>query len=135
MGKNPNRSLVAALEAFKPEGPDFGERQRKTDDVDALRRSLQRISESNKTYFIICVALLLILFAGACLLVLRSLDHPNQIAVIFGATGISFMGIFSQSVRLWKEKVNSDMLLILAGNLRPQDLKGVVDILLRGHLK
>jgi hypothetical protein len=135
MKTTPYKSLAAALEAFKPEGPEFGDPRRKPTDLEAFRRDLQQVSASNRAYFIICVALLLILFVGAGWLVLRSVDKPNQIAAVFGVTGISFMGIFSQSVRLWKEKVNSDLLIVLAGNLRPQDVKGIVDLLLRKYLK
>jgi hypothetical protein len=130
-----SKSLAAALAAFSPEGPDFGERQHKAPDTEAFQRNLRHVSDSNRIYFTICVVLLVVLFAGACLLVLRSLDRPDQIAAIFGVTGLSFFGIFAKMVRLWKEKVNSDLLLVLAGNLRPQDLKGITDLVLRNYLK
>jgi hypothetical protein len=44
------------------------------------------------------------------------------------------MGVVSQMIRLWKEKVNSDLLVTLAGALSPPELKKVVDSLLKFYL-
>src|ERR1700682_5234306 len=98
--------------------------------VELLRRDLERIVSSNESYFRICVGLLLILFAGSCLFVYQSLADPKHIAAVFAATGVSVTGVITQMIRLWKEKVNSDLLLALTGTLSPIDLKKVVDSLL-----
>jgi len=89
------------------------------------------VSSSNLLYFRICVALLLVLFVGACLLVLSSLDKPDHIAAIFGATGVSFMGSLP-NVRLWKDKVNSDLLLVLACTMKAEDLRRLRSYCLEG---
>ena len=162
MEKSNPKTLKDVLLSYRPDAPDFGEKspvplapmtprpeageftqllkappakRAKADNSEQLRRDLANVSASNQTYFTLCVALLLLLFAGATILVLRSLNKPGQIAGIFGVTGVSFMGIVAQMVRLWKQKVNTDMMLVLAGNMRPQDFKAVVEIVLRSYLK
>jgi multisubunit Na+/H+ antiporter MnhF subunit len=140
MEEKRSSNLKEVLLSFKPDAPDFGEktpdaRRVKTDGADQLRRDLQRVSAANKNYFSICVGLLLVLFAGAFVLVVRSLDKPAEIAGIFGATGISLLGIVTQMARLWRQKVNTDMMLVLASNMRPADFKAVVEIVLRSYLK
>src|SRR5215472_12587520 len=135
MEKKNAKSLKEVLEAYRPEGPDFGEKapgpkRKKPDGSEQLRRDLLNVSVMNRNYFRICVASLLVVFAGACLLVLRSLDKPTQVAAIFGASGISLLGIITLMIKLWKQKVSTDMMLALAGSLRPQDFKGLVEIIL-----
>ncbi len=131
--------LRAALEAFRPPAPNFGEeevdRQPLQDDLTAFRRNLQSVSAANKSYFLICVAFLIVIFAGAVYLVVHFMDKPSSAAAIFSITGVSFAGITTQMANLWKKKVSSDMLLVLAGQLRPTDLKGIVDVLLREYFK
>ncbi len=134
-GKN---SLRTALLGFSQSSPHLGERTLapppSPEQVKMLRDDLQRISRSNESYFRICVGLLLVVFAGACLFVFKSIDDPKRITVAFAATGVSIMGLFAQMVRLWKDKVNSDLLLTLAGTLDAANLKKVVDALLRSSL-
>ena len=103
--------------------------------VNLLREDLQRIVRSNAGYFNICVGALVILFAGACLFVYESLDDPKHIAAVFAGTGISVMAVVNQMIRVWKEKVNSDLLLTIVGSLTPAELKKVVDTLLKSQLK
>jgi len=103
------------------------------DAVASFRSQLAAISSTNAAYFKICVGLLLVLFAGACWLVARTVSQPNQAAAVFAATGVSFMGIFAKMVRLWKDKVNSDLIISLAGSLKPADLRTIVMILVRAQ--
>jgi hypothetical protein len=110
--------------------PHLGERVARTRQAGYdLQEHLRAVSSGNALYFRICFALLLVLFSGACVLVLNSLHNPNQVAIIFGITGVSFMGIFRQMVKLWKDKVNSDMLLVLAGSMKKDDLRSIVQVL------
>jgi hypothetical protein len=140
-----NNTLLAVLLGFElssASSPHFGGEESNptpaspsSEQVDVLRRDLQRVIRSNETYFRICVGLLLLLFAGACLFVYKSLVDPKNIAIVFSCTGVSVMGVVTQMIRLWKEKVNSDLLLTLVGTLSPAELKKVVDSLLKSYRK
>jgi hypothetical protein len=131
--------LRTVLEAFRPRGPQFGEEETNArsdkDDLIAFRRNLQGVSAANRSYFLVCVAFLLVIFSGACYLIAHFMDKPQSAAAIFSITGVSFAGITTQMISLWKKKVSSDMLLVLAGQLRPADLKGITDVLLREYFK
>lgn len=83
----------------------------------------------------VCVAFLVIIFAGSFYLIVRFLDKPKDAAAVFGVTGVSFAGLVAQMSNLWKKKVTSDMLLVLAGQLQPGAIKGIVDVLLREYFK
>jgi hypothetical protein len=81
------------------------------------------------------VILLIALFAGACIAVLRFLNNTKEIEAIFTATGVSFTMVFGKMVRLWKDKVNSDLVLVLVAKLHPEQLPGLIDVLLRSYIK
>ena len=135
------RAALLGFELSSAASPHFGEGPATAapspsgKQVDTLRRDLQRIVRSNETYFRIWVGMLLILFAGACVYVSRSLADPKNIAAVFAATGVSVMGVVAKMTSLWKEKVNSDLLLSLVGTLSPEETKKVVDSLLKSYLK
>jgi hypothetical protein len=75
--------------------------------------------------------MVLVVFLGACVLTVKYLSNPSVITGIFAASGISITGLVVQMMKFWKEKVNSDTVLVLARNLSPQDTRGVIEILLR----
>jgi hypothetical protein len=135
----PIKNLRAALEAFRPPAPEFGESEidvaAENRDLEIFRKNLQAVSSANRNYFLVCVFFLMVLFGGSCALLLHFIDSPNGVTAIFGATGITFAGLTTQMANLWKKKVTSDMLLVLAGRLQPGDLKGITDVLLREYLK
>jgi hypothetical protein len=95
-----------------------------------LTANLQAVSAKNRTYFLICVSMVVLLFIAACWLSLTHLQDPSFVRNVFAVTGISFVGLISQMVKLWKIKVLSDMTLVLAGSLNPGDLRPIVEILL-----
>jgi hypothetical protein len=144
MASSKSNTVQGALLGFAratDAAPHFGQESKvepvapSADQIEALRQDLRRIITSNEAYFRICVGFLVILFVGACIFVYKSLSDPNHIAAVFAGTGVSVMGAVTQMIRLWKEKVNSDLLLTLAGTLSPSDLKKVVDVLLKSYLK
>jgi len=131
-----NTNVDNALLAFAQVSPHFGPADKSRDEqLQQLRSDLRRIGDSSNRYFLICVVLVLILFVGACALVAFNFNRPDQITAVFTATGLSFFGIVRQMLRLWKEKVNSDMLTVLAGNLETADLRRIVNALLKARLK
>jgi hypothetical protein len=139
---NTLRAALMGLEMSYASSPHLGGEEPKPapafpspEHVETLRHDLQRIIRSNEIYFRICAGLLLVLFSGAGLFVYKSLADPKHIAAVFAGTGVSVMGLVTQMIRLWKEKVNSDLLLTLIGALSPMELKKVVDSLLKSYLK
>jgi len=98
---------------------------------ESLRKDLKDVSDRNKSVFFLCVAMVLVLFVGACWLVLTHLQQATFIQGVLAVTGISFVGLISQMVRLWKVKVSSDMILVLASSLNPADTRSILEILLK----
>lgn len=98
---------------------------------EALSTDLKAISDKDQVYLFICVGMVLVVFLGACALTVRYLSTPSVITGIFAASGISITGLVIQMMKFWREKVNSDTVLVLARNLSPQDTRGIIEILLR----
>jgi hypothetical protein len=99
--------------------------------VDYLRRDVTMVGRQNAIYFAICFAVLIVLFLGACLLVMFSLNQPKRIVGVLSATGLSFFGIVGKMLALWKEKVRCDLLLVLISNIKANDLKPIMEIVAR----
>jgi hypothetical protein len=99
--------------------------------TESLRNDLKNVSDKNRLVFFLCVAMVLALFVGACWLVLTHLQDTKFIQGVLAVTGISFAGLISQMVRLWKVKVSSDMILVLASSLNASDTRSILEILLK----
>jgi hypothetical protein len=100
--------------------------------AEELSRDLMKISSNDRIYFLICVIMVAILFLGSFFLVLFNLNHPETVKVIFAICGVSFTGLLKQMISLWKEKIHSDMALVLARNLPINELRAFIQILLHG---
>jgi|HubBroStandDraft_6_1064221.scaffolds.fasta_scaffold1176104_1 hypothetical protein len=130
--------LRIVLAKFAAKSPKLGaEAAPRSDDSNALqsaanelRNSLKEVSVRNRAYFLTCVAMIALLFIAACWISLAHLQDPSFVRNVFAVTGISFVGLISQMIRLWKTKVLSDMTLVLAGNLNPGDLRPIIELLL-----
>src|SRR5215203_853261 len=95
-----------------------------------LANDLMAVSRANRTYFVVCVAVILLVLLGAAAIALRYLDSPDHIRTIFGVLGISITGLVAQLVSLWKQKVMADTVLVLCRSLDELTLKPVLDVLL-----
>lgn len=98
---------------------------------ETLRADLAAVSSRNTTLFWVCFGSLIVLFALSLFVVLRYIEHPDRIAAVFGVTGLSVLGVVTQMVRLWKEKVSADLLLVLAASFKHEDIRAIIDILLK----
>jgi hypothetical protein len=130
-------NLRKVLAKFAADTPKLGgERPAELGDQHAvrfaseLRNSLQEVSGRNRAYFWICISMILILFIAACWISMTHLQDPSYLRNVFAVTGISFVGLISQMIRLWKTKVLSDMTLVLAEGLNPSDLRPIIKLLL-----
>ena len=95
-----------------------------------LANDLGAISAQNKMYVNICVAFIVVVFVAAVIIAYIYRASPALITPLYGATGVSTLGGISQMTKLWKEKIKADMMLVLARNLRPEDIRGIIDVLL-----
>lgn len=128
-------TLDNALARFAEVPPHFGPGdENQKEQVEQLRRDLKAVSRSSNLYFNICVVLVLVLFVVCCAIAAVNFHQPKQITVLFSATGLSFFGVVRFLLKLWREKVNSDMLLVLAGQMDAADLRKIVQSLLKARL-
>jgi hypothetical protein len=89
------------------------------------------VSDQNRVYFLICIGMVLAIFLGACTVALKYISDPAFVKEVFAATGVSITGLVLQMMKLWKEKVNSDLVLVLARSLSPGDVRSILEILLK----
>ncbi len=94
-----------------------------------LTTGLAEVSRANQFYFQVCFAVLLLVFTASCALVVKFMDDPGRLGALFTLTGVSIVLLVAQMVSLWKQKVTADVVAVLAGNLQPGDVRGVVEIL------
>jgi hypothetical protein len=124
-------NLKSVLAAYAP-SPDvyLGGDSKNDLPRDRLRKDLLAVSDKNKSFFYIGVAMLVILFLAALGLVWMWRDKPQLITGVFAATGVSITGIIATMFSHWKEKVRSDMLLaLLSGTDDVETLKAVIGAL------
>jgi hypothetical protein len=96
-----------------------------------LQRDLAAVSKTNTTYFIICVIMVVVLFIVSIGVVLTNLNNPDIIKVVLAAFGVSCAGLITMMIKLWREKSNIELLIILAINMDLDTLKTVVAVLVR----
>jgi hypothetical protein len=106
-------------------------RRKQADDLQDLRSDLNRISARNLTFFWICFGALCILFAASGVILVKYIGEPKRLESIYAVTGLSILGIVAQMVKLWKEKTSADLILVLVRRLQPQDMRGILEILLK----
>lgn len=139
------KKLEAVLSEYAPGPPEFGPKDIQqvtkrappvplmtSDQIDVLKKKVAEISSNNRTYFNVCFGLLVILFIGLAVLVVFLLHDPNQVKAVLAASGISFFGIIGQMLKLWKEKVASDITLALIMSLKAEDIRSTLEIILKG---
>jgi hypothetical protein len=100
-------------------------------DKDRLKRDLAAVNKDNNRYFLICVAMVLILFLVSVGVVLTNLAKPDIIKVVMAAFGISSAGLITMMIKLWREKSNIELLILLAINMDPETLKTVITIMVK----
>lgn len=98
--------------------------------IDDLKHELSKISSKNKVYFVICVSMVILMFILSLVLVIMNMNDPSKIQIIFSVTGVSIMGLVIYMHRLWKEKVNSDLLITLVGTLESDVINSVLSALI-----
>ena len=95
-----------------------------------LRADLEKVKTDNKLYFLICVAMVVVLFITSLMLVLFNLEKPNIVTLVMTVSGASIGGLIFFMVKLWREKSNTEVVLALAINMKDDaTLRRVIEIL------
>jgi hypothetical protein len=105
--------------------------QRKRDGVGRLRKDVQAIIERNNKYFRVCFGSVVLLYVAMILAVIIFVAKTGVVAGSLAGSGTAFAWIVRKMIMLWKEKVASELVLALAANLNPDDLKPILEVLVR----
>jgi len=100
-------------------------------DRDKLKRDLAAVNKDNNRYFLVCVMMVVFLFLVSIGVVLTNLNKPDIIKVVMAAFGISSAGLITMMIKLWREKSNGELLILLAINMDSDTLKTIVTVLLK----
>jgi len=98
--------------------------------VDKLQTELTDLKGRNRVFFWCCIVMVIILFLLSLFFVLYNLNHPEKIQLLFGATGISILGLIYYMNKLWKDISSSDMLITLITTLDKDAINSVLVALL-----
>lgn len=95
----------------------------------ALRRDLETVRGANNRYFVLCVAMSILLFIISIVVVLTNLTNTGVVKVVMSAFGIPATGLITFMSKLWRVKSNTEMLILLAINTDADTIKAVINIL------
>lgn len=123
------KRLYAALTPFV-DGVELGDAQRRFP-AEQVTQALQGVRKGNERYFMLCVFMIVDLFAAIVWLTLTHLQDPAVIKIVFAVFGVSAIGLVRMMHKLWQEKVTTDLLLTLVGVLEEDVARSVVAVLLK----
>ena len=115
------RSYVGGVHMGEPPAPAWPRTE--------LTSGLAEVSRTNQFYFQVCFLALLLLFTASCALVVKFMADPGRLGALFALTGVSIVALVTLMVSLWKQKVTADVVALVARNLRPGDVRGVIEVL------
>lgn len=95
-----------------------------------LTKDLIKLVKTNSIYFLICVIMVIIVFIIMIIFMISN-NYPIIVKAISGSTGgITIGGLIVFMNRLWKEKVATDILIVLVINMNEKDINSIILILL-----
>ena len=100
-------------------------------DLEKLTPQLQQVVQRNNKFFILCVAMILVLFVANITIVLLHHDNLKLVVATSGIFGISAAGLIALMAKLWREKVATELVLGLLPALEPAVFKTVITTLIR----
>jgi hypothetical protein len=102
-----------------------------TVDLEKLAPQLQQVVQRNDKLFMMCVSMIFILFAANLTVVIIHHDNLKLVAGTSGIFGISAAGLIILMIKLWREKVATELVLGLLPALEPAVFKTVITTLIR----
>jgi hypothetical protein len=102
-------------------------RQTAATTLDERLKSDRRTSDC---YFLVCVAMVVLLFLVEIGLVLTQFDKPELVKGAVAAFGVGAFGLISIMVKLWGDRNRIGLILALGQSLEPADLRDILHVLL-----
>ena len=100
--------------------------------AETLKVELSAISKKNAFIFWICVTMIISLFIGSIIFISIFINDSKKIELGFGTGGVvvSILGLITYMKNLWKEKVNSDLLLALVGSMNEDAMNSIISVII-----
>jgi len=119
------------VDSTKKLGPEAEKVEMKPERVSQLTVQLDALQKRNRFIFWICVIMILVVFVLSLLVTLKFLEQPETLKLIFGATGVSIMGLIYYMNSLYKSVVSVEMLIALVSQMDSQGINTVLAVLLK----
>jgi hypothetical protein len=107
---------------------DLGDHDLTPIEVERLQAQLREVSRTNDYYFAVCVVMIIVPFLVALGATFR---HAASAGWVTSTLGVFLLGSARFMLRIWREKVTTDMIITLAGSLERDALRSVIAELLR----
>lgn len=97
-----------------------------------LQSMLTAIVQRNTVFVWIIVGMVIVLFTGSIAIAIIYIHNLDTLKVLFGTGGVLtiLLGFVQKMQSLWKDKVNSEMLLALISSANDETLNAVITVLL-----
>jgi hypothetical protein len=101
-----------------------------TGEKDKLRQALQEVRARNERYFVVVIAVVVVFFIASWVLVFLNRNEPSTLNTVFAALGGTVFGSMWMMVRLWRQKVATDIILATLEDLPAAERKLVMEKIL-----
>jgi hypothetical protein len=100
-------------------------------DRESLQRELTGLSRKNEKYFVVGIAMALVLFAALVVVAFVQLGRPESYKAVPPIFGSSAALIVWRTFQTWREKSYTDCVLALVPNVDEETLKTIVGVLVK----
>jgi hypothetical protein len=97
--------------------------------IDRLDERLRSLRSGLELYFIVCVAMILVLFAAQIAVILVYISRPAVVQGALAAFGITASGLIYLMSRLWRDRDRTATLLVISSALGRESLGQVLEVL------
>jgi len=113
---------------------DLGEGQPLDSDVvDSLDHRLKTLRSELELYFVVCVAMILVLFAAQIAIVIVYINQPHLVQAAVAAFGISASALIFLMTRLWRDRDRTATLIVLSTALGKDELRNLLDVMMQAY--
>lgn len=95
-----------------------------------LQQELMSLKRSREIGFWLMFLLLALLFIAAGVAVVYYRSDLPKLGQLSAITGVTFLGVVASMVRLWSQKVKTDLLLAIVMSMPEKAVQGVLNTLL-----
>jgi hypothetical protein len=116
-----------------PPGVALGERGGSTRTAKLLDERLKVLRGQLEIYFMVCVAMIALLFVAQLALILIEFGRPELVKTAVATCGVSTLGLVALMCRLWRDRDRTGTIIALAQALEPDDLRAVLNVMLQEY--